>query len=244
MPADKKNLPPYLSFSTFRSFIESLHKTVIPDHIHKSLMPKLSGGVQSHLMVALRFLGLITEPDNAVTPTLRDLVDAFGVDSKWPAALGKVVTAAYKPIIGTLDISKAAVGTLEDAFRKATQLDGLMLERVVRFYIKAVKESNIPLSPHIRNRKPRVSVRRAGSRPARTSADPGNKLPKPGELPPPPVDNNAISFPIYLSGGRTGVITVPRDLTKADMTMVNSIVSAVKAYAAQTPGGGEATKRG
>src|SRR5262245_47399074 len=118
----KKPTPAYLPYETFRSFIDTLHTTALPTVIDKSLMRNMSGGVQSHLMVALRFLGLI-EDKGKVLPALERLHATFG-SPEWPAELEKVFTSAYSSIIGTLPVAKATEKQLYDHFRENTAVDG------------------------------------------------------------------------------------------------------------------------
>ena len=64
----KRTLPPYVSYRTFRNFIDGLQMG-IPARIDRSYWgDRYSGSSGTQLMTALRFLGLI---DSHGTPTTR-----------------------------------------------------------------------------------------------------------------------------------------------------------------------------
>lgn len=54
----KKKLPPYLPYRTLRSFLDNM-KVALPNRIDRSLMPTMSGAMQSQLIGALEYLRLI-----------------------------------------------------------------------------------------------------------------------------------------------------------------------------------------
>src|SRR4051812_18632415 len=93
---DGKLTPCYVPFDTFEAFVARLKQVTVPDTIHKSLMPNLSGAVQSHLIASLKFLELIHQ-DGGVRDGLHTLADAYNTP-EWKPVLRQVIETAYKPI--------------------------------------------------------------------------------------------------------------------------------------------------
>ncbi len=227
-----KITPAYLAYETLRNFIESLHATAVPDHIGKGLMPNLSGGSQSHLLLALKFLKLIGS-DGATTNELRELVRAFGGE-KWPAAIGKVLMDAYKPILGGLNIASTSDEQLYKAFKERTPLDDSVLERAVRFFIRAMRDAKIPLSPHLGKRKPRRTNKAGSAKPPKAkesrngSGDTGNGAVASTTL----VPEGMIEIPIPI-GNSPSFIRVPKGITMSQFPMVKAIADLIEALAKQ-----------
>lgn len=240
----KKPMPPYLPYATFRGFVETLHQNALPHVIDKSLMRNLSGGVQSHLMVALRFLGLIG-PKGETVDKLQKLCAAFGKPGEWQTELKLVVESAYSSIIGTHDIARLSDKQLEDAFKAGAAVEGSMLARATRFYLQALTDAKVTISPYLLNRKKRQAGKRQGPKlpksvqaasngeeRATTPTAPvatggGSEAPKANEAP-----AGTIPFPLYFKGKSQGAIYVPETLNDEDVKLIELTVSVIKAYAA------------
>lgn len=214
--------PPYGSFKTTRTFVEKLHKTVVPDHIDRSMMTAMSGDSRTETLSGFRFLGLLGDQDST-QDSLNELVKAFGTD-KWPVTLGNIVTAAYASIIGDLNISTASAKMLSERFRTAG-VDGFMQARCIRFYLAALKEADISYSPHLKapatkksnspNKRPRK--RKAGQSPANESDS--------NEDDPVVVPEGYEEMP--LPPGRKFIF--PADISDSDVTMITAVLSAYAA---------------
>src|SRR4030042_409993 len=92
----RKHLPPYVSYRTFRNFVDRLQQR-LPSRIDRSYWGDiLSGSTGTQLMSALRFLGLI-DPNGKPTDALKPLVTAKGE----PRAqlLRNVTTHAYSFVL-------------------------------------------------------------------------------------------------------------------------------------------------
>ena len=237
---EQKNLPPYVSYPTLRNFLETLSNTATPKHIDKSMMPTLSGATQSHLMSTLRALGL-TKPDGESTPLLHSLVEAVGKDT-WPAALGGCLANAYAPILGDLNISHATPKQLRDRFKDVGGAEGSMNERCIRFYLMAMKDAKIAISPHLLARKPKGSGPKRSPVVPQTPATDGtpqeDKKPKtpPGNGGDPvdySKDKSLKEFPVYFKGKPNGMVLVPENITTDDCAMFELTLGVIKAYAAQ-----------
>ncbi len=228
----KKHAPAYVPFETFQSFIHALHEAALPAVIDKSLMPTLSGGTQSHLMAALRFLNLIGEKGQT-TERLRELVNAAGDKEAWGTVLSGIITEAYKPIVGSLDIATTSAKQLENAFKDNTSFDGTMLERCIRFYLKSLKDAKVQVSPHLgRKKRTTATPKRNTDKPKAPTLDiPSKPEAKPEREDAPP--QGTIRFPVYFKGKPNGSIVVPESLTSEEVNVIELMIPVIKAYAAQ-----------
>src|SRR4051794_2377384 len=100
----KQPAPPYLSYRTFRTFVDSFQQG-IPTRVDKSLMRSLSGSAQSSLIGALFFLNLIRDT-GAPTDHLTKLVTSEGTERQ--RVLREVLEAGYSSLFGDgFDLSRA-----------------------------------------------------------------------------------------------------------------------------------------
>ena len=147
-------VPPYLSFKTFKNFIDSL-KVGIPMRIDRTVLNSMSGAVRSQLMAALRYLGLVT-PHSVTTEKLASLVNSEGAD--FSRALTAILREGYPFLFQDFDLMRATTGQMEEAFRKAGA-SGETIRKCVAFFLAAARAASLPLSPHIKT----SSVSRAPS---------------------------------------------------------------------------------
>lgn len=237
--------PGYVPFDTFEGFIGTLKEVnIVPDHIDRAQMPKISGGMQSHLLVSLKFLKLIG-PKGETQDSLHRLVKSYKT-ADWKAMLASVIVPAYAPIIGDLNIKSGVLKKLRERFHDATKLDGTTLDKALRFYLKALKAAGVEVSPHFFTRKPRTKRPgpngRAGQEPhasvdgaqkaAKASgekSDGGHKMEE--RIPP-----DLIEHPLYFKGKTAGCLRVPADLTEQDCKVIELTLAVLRAYAAQGKG--------
>lgn len=164
---------PYIPLMTLENFTGKLKATVVPPVIDSSLTQSMSGGMAGALMSALKFLGLV-DANGRTRQSLRDLVEAHGTEN-WKVALRKVVTPAYKDIIGDLDLLTATPAMLESRFREVGKAQGQVLEKAVRFYLAALAATEEPISPLLKARKARTtSTARKSPTKARNRSTPNN----------------------------------------------------------------------
>lgn len=167
---EKKSIPPYLSYKTFRNFTESL-KVGIPSRIDKSLMITMSGVVQSQVLAALKFLDLI---DASGTPTdkLVRLVNLEGNEKK--KVLRDVLHSSYKFIFSNgFDLAATTSKHLEEQFAK-TGTTGDTTRKCFVFFIGMAKDAGINLSPHIQQKK--RGPRGSGKTPKPKKQNPKNEI--------------------------------------------------------------------
>ena len=117
----RKRLPPYISYRTFRNFLDELQQGV-PSRIDRSYWgERMSGSTGTQLVAALRFLGLI---DGSAAPTdrLRKLAVLKGTSKA--EQLKQITNESFGFLAGTVDPQTATYAQLEEAFHHAFQLTG------------------------------------------------------------------------------------------------------------------------
>lgn len=221
--------PPYGSFSSVKSFIGSLKKTVFPDAIERSMMKGMSGQTQTEVLSALRFLGGLNSEGHTADP-LRQLVDAHGTDS-WQKVLLGIVESKYKPILKGVDVKSGGGKQLQSAFRNATSSDGHMLRRQILFYLAALKDAGIQYSPHFKDATKGLTARKKTS-PKKPKANSEVEHDDENETPPPA--KGMIDLPIPVGEGQ--FIRISKDITTEQFAMVKAVVSVVEQMAKQNSG--------
>ena len=148
--ADTKNerIPPYTSYKTFRTLIEDLRTHGVPNHIDRDVLKRFSGSVGTQLMTALRFLNLITD-ENEPLPELEELVEAKEPE-QWKRALASTLSESYGDLM-KIDLSRATPSALNKEFKERYTNKDDVAKKCVRFFVHAVKDSGIELSPRIVN---------------------------------------------------------------------------------------------
>ncbi len=150
MATDTKTerIPPYTSYKTFRTLIDDLRTHGVPSHIDRDVLKRFSGSVGTQLMTALRFLKLISDA-NAPEPALESLVEAKELE-QWKKALATTLKAAYGDIMA-LDLKRATPMALSKEFKERYTGKDDVVKKCVRFFVHAVKDAGIELSPRIAN---------------------------------------------------------------------------------------------
>ena len=141
----RKSLPPYVSYRTFRNFIDGL-QLGIPARIDRSYWgERFSGSSGTQLMTALRFLGLI---DSNGTPLTRliQLVSTRG--SERSDILKQISYSAYNFLIDrSFDPQVATYAQLEKAFYSAYDVTGDVARKCIKFFIELESDAGTSLSP-------------------------------------------------------------------------------------------------
>ena len=168
-------LPPYVSYRTFRNFIEGLRQRM-PARIDRSYWgDTMSGSTGTQLTASLRFLGLIDATGNP-TSRLRPLATASG--EQRAALLNEILTAAYAFVQQpSLDLQSATYAQLKEAFSDRFQLTDDVRRKCLKFFIEMAGDAGILLSPFITKRfrsehatsGTRVTVKKQSSRTNRNS---------------------------------------------------------------------------
>ena len=145
----RKRLPPYISYRTFRNFLDELQQG-IPARIDRSYWgERLSGSTGTQLMASLRFLGLI-DTNSVPTTQLRALVYAKG--SQRVDLLKQMTTEAFSFLSDSVDPQTATYAQLEEAFHHVFQLTGDMSRKCIKFYVAITTDAGFSLSSFITKR--------------------------------------------------------------------------------------------
>jgi len=153
-----KSIPPYVSYRTFENFVDSLRATVIPSRIDKAVMSTMSGGVQSHLMSALRYLEFVTTAGQP-TERMKALVHSEGEERK--KRLLEMTRYAYQFLFKNFDLANVTPQHLEEQFQANTSATGATLKKCVAFFLAASKAAGCELSPLLKKtRSPRSNSQR------------------------------------------------------------------------------------
>ena len=148
---DRKLLPPYMPYKTFGTFMDHLAAIGMPSHIDKSVMASLSGGMQSWLRAALRYMDLI-DVEGVPTPALEKLVAANGEQRK--ALLVALFQKTYAFLNGKVDLKNTTPVKLRQAvIDEGAQ--GETVEKIVAFLVAMGKDAGVPMSPLLLKRAPR-----------------------------------------------------------------------------------------
>jgi uncharacterized protein DUF5343 len=155
----KRNTPPYLSYTTFQNFLESLRATAVPTRINRGIMASMSGSNQALLLATIRFFGLASE-QGIPTADLKRLIESKEPERRhvWRS----IVTSAYGATFGSkIDLERTTTDELADAIRRQGVASPDRIRKCVTFFTLAAKDAGIKLSPHI---KPYAGRRQANRR--------------------------------------------------------------------------------
>lgn len=144
----RKRLPPYVSYRTFRNFIDGM-KRGIPGRIDRSYWGELfSGSNGTQAVSALRFFGLI-DANHTPTSQLKQMVEA---DSVQRTGIIQKLTYENYPFIlksNSIDPKTATFAQLEESFKSNFQLTPDVLRKCTKFFVEMAIEGGISLSLHI-----------------------------------------------------------------------------------------------
>ena len=159
--ASHQILPPYISFSTFTTFLDWIKEMpVTPSQIDRSLWEtKFAGSVGGQLVPSLRFLWLLD--GNSPTQTLDDLARAD--DDSRKQLLGRCLRRAYGEEL--LDGLRTDTPKLFDEKLRNLGTTDATHQKASSFFINAAKYAGLELQPAIkkraRNRPSRARTARA-----------------------------------------------------------------------------------
>lgn len=148
--APKPLAPPYISFKTLLGVFDRMAKEGIPPQIDRSFLTGMSGGYQTQVLNALRFLGLIEGEEGSVAEEMLEVVD---IDTR-KKSLGTILWNRY-PEPARLGEENATQGQLAAWFRDQFSLAAETQDKAVAFYLQAANYAEIPVSPFFK--KPRVT---------------------------------------------------------------------------------------
>jgi hypothetical protein len=136
----QKLLPPYLPYKTLLSSLDNLGQG-IPPKLDRSIWKNQPGTVQSQILSAYKFLGLMNDASGP-TESLRELVQHRATPG---VTMKKIIEAKYKAIL-THDLSIMTTTMLNSEFETAFGIDGETKKKAVRFFLQAAKANGFTLS--------------------------------------------------------------------------------------------------
>jgi hypothetical protein len=189
-------------------------------------MAHKSGAIQSQLLIALRYLGFVSEAGRP-TDSLKRLVAQEGTG--WKVEMRKAMEESYGFVFGQdFDLGRATTHQAEELFQ-STGASGETVRRSMSFFLAAAKDCGIRVSPYI---KPHGGKKSIAKRPAEAptlkpevvSLDSQSRVTKKLEL---------------RSGGKLQVeLSVNLfDLDSSDRTFIFSLIDRLREYEQATRNG-------
>lgn len=214
-----KQLPPYVSYRTFRNFLDSLAAQGLPARIDRSVLAHKSGTIQSQLLLSLQYLGLIR---NGGFPTdrLERLVQAEGAERR--KVLREAVRDAYPFLFdSSIRLESATSRQMEELFEKEGA-GGETVRRGISFLIRLAREAGFKVSPYIR---PHRRPRRSSSGPTRSESR--------GEASRTAAAASPQRYDVTLQGGGSLTLRVLSDiysLTREDRRLVFDLIDRIREF--------------
>ena len=151
----KRDAPPYLSFKTFHTFLQST-RAGVPGCVDRSVLRHMSGAQVSQLLVALRFFRLV---DQAGHPQPRLEALAAAPDDQQPKILLEYIKDSYTFLFdGSINLQNMTQKQLTSAFEKVASGD--TIRKAVAFFIRAAKFAGLTISPYVKAERIKNGVRR------------------------------------------------------------------------------------
>lgn len=215
--------PPYMSFVTFSKCITSLGEHGIPDQIDRSVLAQYSGGVQTLLLQALKFMGFIDENGHP-TEKLNKYVMADTEQRK--AILGDILADRFPHQVKVLD-----AGTPQQLFNSFDYLkiESSVKQKCIAFFLKACKEAEFDISPHILRGKRAIARTKEGPfkfKP-RKKAEKGKVAEKEGIEKELQGVEGLVNIPIPLGPDRVWYVRVDEKPRKEDVAKFTQIIEIV-----------------
>jgi len=234
MPTDSSKVaPPYMSYGVFKSAIEMLAEITVPSGpLDRRVLDKLSGADHGALMSGLSFLGYV-DGDRKATPEYRNLIHAWKADTtKYQALLFETLSVKYADVVGNVNMQTGTGAEVEKAFKAYGVPPGQMLTKTIRFYVKALRESGMSVSPHItkpKPRTPRIPTKKAGK------AGTTGSVMQSGKEHIAPKGFERMTVP----GMPDAFIQYPLSLTEAHCNLFTAMITTLRAFAKVQAGGKE-----
>jgi hypothetical protein len=222
---ENKQIPPYVPFKAFKSFVERLHGTAIPPAIDPSLLQNMSGSARSQLMSCLRFLDLIGT-NGIVNGKFRQLIKSYKTET-WNETLKNIVFESYHTVTSDVDLDSGTDAQLVTAFKVRCNVEGQVLDKAKRFYLSALTEVGFKYSPHFGTRKP-PTRRPVGIRKPKKKNDesPPDDEDEGNDESPDSSGAKMERFRFPIRGKGQGTIMFPQDMNNSDWTVVRKMLDA------------------
>lgn len=231
--------PPTLSPVTFYNFADA-HRRTLPNRIDKSIMSNVAGGDRQKIINSLRFMNMVTGPQDKPSAAFERLRDAGDDPEALQAAWAQNVREAYPVVFQKLDLSIATQGEIDEAFRTVYTISGDTIRKATTFFLTLCRQAGIPLSSYVKKPRPGGGARPgrpARSRPQREKTGGGAPTLTPPATDRPPPSGASMMVVQFKSGG-SAALYVNVDLvaiSNADRKALLSWIDAMKRYAAANP---------
>ncbi len=219
----------YVGWTTFINAITNLSQG-IPNQIDRTTFPGLSGGVQSQLLNAMKFLGLINED---ATPTAALHALAVEDEAKRKAKLKDILEKRYASIIA-LDLMKATPGQVISKLGEEYGVSGETREKALRFFLMAAQYAGITFSRFFKIPSA-VGTGNGGGATRRRRTVRARQQPEDDEVEdqPPPRAPGGTSRVVQLKSGGTLTLNASLDLfqlSPADRNFVFGLIDKLDGY--------------
>lgn len=149
----------YVPFKTFLNAIETLAQHGLPEQIDSSVWSHWSGATTSQLLIALRFLGLITADGKATT----DLEKLVNDKANRKTNLLRILQRSYPQL--SKSVTKMTPTAFSSAMAKEFKAEGETQKKAKSFFLQAARYAELPLSSFLLNQTRRVSPRKRRASP-------------------------------------------------------------------------------
>jgi len=222
-----EQIPPYISYRTFSNFLTDLRSRGIPSRVDRSVMSHKSGTVQSQLLLALHYLGLVKATGHP-TQRLSRLVEAEGAERK--QVVREMIQSSYDFAFDrSFGLETATSNQAQEVFEK-TGASGETVRRCIAFFLAAAKDGGIPVSPYI---KPHGRRRSASRKKGATHHKPPEATPSP--LPASNQGDEAREVRLKSGGTLRLELSVDLfDLDQRDRDFIFNLIDQLKEYEGET----------
>jgi hypothetical protein len=132
----------YVPWRTLANTLDALAEHM-PNRIDKTAFPGQSGAVQTQLLIAFRFLGLI-DGDGKPTPSLHNLAVKDEAARKF--ALKKILEDKYAALFA-LNLTKTTPAEFAEQMSKSYNVSGDTRLKATRFFLAALAYVGVAVSP-------------------------------------------------------------------------------------------------
>jgi hypothetical protein len=215
----------YVSWGTFKNAIDTLEQG-IPNLIDRSAFSGLSWAVQSQLISAMKFLGLIE--DNG-KPTQHLIELAVQDEEKRKAKLRFILKERYQALFA-LGLDKATTNQLIDELANSYSVTGDTRDKALRFFVSAAQYSGVPMSRFVLPQENGQSTKkRRYTRRSKAVADVDDDV----DATPLPQPTTGTSRTVELKSGGTLTVMASMDvfnLTPDDRNFVFALIDKLNEY--------------
>jgi hypothetical protein len=219
--ANNKLTPPYLPYRTFLSSFDKLAEGV-PPKIDRGIWKNQTGSVQSLIMGAYRFFGLIDDQSKP-TKRLHDLV----AHRDKPSELVKAILEEKYAEVIKHNLATMTESLISEYFEDAFGVEGDTKRKCITFFLQAAKAVGMPLSTFLQSQ---VRVRTSGTK-RRRREDNGDEIEELEEEE--PIQHAGEAKTVELRSGGTLTLSASLkffDMASDDRTFVFELLDKLRDY--------------